>query len=194
MVVAKLADNFTYLAKPKNRGFLTYSTLKNRISIHNRPIEADGKRFGDWEMDTIIEKEGRGAIVTLTERSTNYLLMKRLKHGKTPKELTQEVKWMLFPYRYLIKTITTDNGSEFCDHRTISKALGATIYFADPFSSWQKGSIENTNKLIRQYTPKSVDFETFTDEQILKIQYKINRRPRKKMHFHNPKTCFFQHF
>lgn len=85
----------------------------------------------------------------------------------------------VFPYRHLIKTITTDNGSEFCDHRTISKALGATIYFADPFSSWQKGSIENANKLIRQYIPKSVNFETFTDEQILKIQYKINRRPRK---------------
>lgn len=189
-----LYKHLRHRGKHRKRSVGICPQIKNRISIHDRPIEADGKRFGDWEMDTIIGKEGRGAIVTLTERSTNYLLMKRLKHGKNPKELAQEVKWMLFPYRHLVKTITTDNGSEFCDHRTISKALGATIYFADPFSSWQKGSIENANKLIRQYIPKSVEFETFTDEQILQIQYKINRRPRKKLHFYDPKTCFFQHF
>ena len=189
-----LYKHLRHRGKHRKRSVGICPQIKNRISIHDRPIEADGKRFGDWEMDTIIGKEGRGTIVTLTERSTNYLLMKRLKHGKNPKELAQEVKWMLFPYRHLVKTITTDNGSEFCNHRTISKALGATIYFADPFSSWQKGSIENANKLIRQYIPKSVGFETFTDEQILQIQYKINRRPRKKLHFYDPKTCFFQHF
>lgn len=168
--------------------------IKDRISIHDRPVEADGKRFGDWEMDTIIGKDGKGAILTLTERSTNYVLIKRLKHGKNPKELAQDVKWLLFPYRHLVRTITTDNGIEFCEHRAISKALGVTVYFADPYSSWQKGCIENANKLIRQYIPKSIDFENFTDEQIAQIQYKINRRPRKKLNFYDPKTCFFHFF
>lgn len=163
--------------------------IKNRVSIHDRPPEADGTRFGDWEMDTIVGKDGKGAIVTLTERSTNYIMMKRLKHGKNPKELAQEVKWMLFPYRHFVKTITTDNGTEFCEHRIISKALGATIYFADPYSSWQKGAIENANKLIRQYIPKRTDFKTITDEQLLQIQYKINKRPRKNYTFMTQKLA-----
>ena len=190
----ELYKHLRHQGKHRKRPVGKCPQIKNRISIHDRPPEVDGKRFGDWEMDTIVGKDNHGAIVTLTERSTNYMLMKRLKHGKNPKELAQDVKWLLFPYRHLVKTITTDNGSEFCDHRTISKALGSPVYFTDPYSSWQKGRIENINKLIRQYVPKSADFDTFTDEQLLQIQYKINRRPRKKLHYYDPKTCFFQNF
>ena len=108
--------------------------------------------------------------------------------------MAQIVRDLLFPYRHYVKTITTDNGSEFCDHRKISQALGATVYFANPYSSWQKGCIENTNKLIRQYIPKGTDFDTLTDEQILQIQYKINRRPREKLNFMTPLDCFFNYF
>lgn len=168
--------------------------IKHRVSIHERPEEANGKRFGDWEMDTIIGKDNNGVIVTLVERSTNYMIMKRLKYGKNPVELAKDVKYLLFPYRHLIKTITTDNGSEFCEHRAISKALGCPIYFTDPYSSWQKGCIENTNKLIRQYIPKGTDFKDVNAEELLEIQYKINRRPREKLNFSTPVTCFFQHF
>ena len=83
---------------------------------------------------------------------------------KEAEEVAQIVRDLWFPYRHYVKTITTDNGSEFCDHRKISQALGATVYFADPYSSWQKGCIENTNKLIRQYIPKGIDFDILTDE------------------------------
>lgn len=190
----ELYKHLRHRGKHRKRPIGKCPQIKNRISIHDRPREVDGTRFGDWEMDTIVGKDNRSAIVTLTERSTNYMLMKRLKHGKNPKELAQDVKWLLFPYRHLVKTITTDNGTEFCDHRTISKALGATVYFTDPYSSWQKGRIENINKLIRQYVPKSADFDNFTDKQLLQIQYKINRRPRKKLRYYDPKTCFFQNF
>ena len=114
-------------------------------------MEADGKRVGDFELDTIIGKDGKGAIVTLVDRKTNYMMMKKSRKGKEAEEVAQIVRDLLFPYRHYVKTITTDNGSEFCDHRKISRALGATVYFADPYSSWQKGCIENTNKLIRQY-------------------------------------------
>lgn len=189
-----LYKHLRHRGKHRKRAVGMCPQIKHRISIHDRPIEANGHRFGDWEMDTIVGPDNKGAIVTLVERSTNYMLMKRLKYGKNPKELAKEVKWLLFPYRHLIKTITTDNGSEFCEHRAISKALGATIYFADPFSSWQKGCIENTNKLIRQYIPKGTNLNTLKDDDILQIQYKINRRPREKLHFSTPKTCFFQYF
>ena len=168
--------------------------IPDRTSIHERPVEADGKRVGDFELDTIIGKDGKGAIVTLVDRKTNYMIMKKSRKGKEAEEVAQIVRDLLFPYRHYVKTITTDNGSEFCDHRKISLALGATVYFADPYSSWQKGCIENTNKLIRQYIQKGTDFDTLTDEQILQIQYKINRRPREKLNFMTPLDCFFKYF
>lgn len=97
--------------------------IPGRVSIHERPAEADGKRFGDWEMDTIVGKDGKGAIVTLTERSTNMVLMEKLPQGKRPEPLAKTVIRLLFPYRHTVRSITTDNGSEFCCHRMISKAL-----------------------------------------------------------------------
>jgi IS30 family transposase len=173
--------------------------ISARVSIHERPAEADGTRFGDWEMDTIVGKDGHGAIVTLTERSTNMILMAKLPQGKRPEPLAKVVIRLLLPYKNTIRTITTDNGSEFCAHQLISKALAPKgtknpnlVYFADSYASWQKGAIENANKLIRQYIPKGTDFSTVSDEFIRKIQYKINRRPRKKLNFKSPKQVFFK--
>lgn len=168
--------------------------IKDRVPISARPIEADGTRFGDWEMDTIVGKDGKGAIVTLVERSTDYFMMKHLPQGKNAYELAQAVRWMLFPYRKHVLTITTDNGTEFAEHKLISKLLKTKIYFADPYASWQKGNIEHTNKLIRQYIPKGSDFDTLNEETIKQIQYKINRRPREKLNFMTPKECFFKQF
>ena len=173
--------------------------IPERISIHQRPAEADGTRFGDWEMDAIVGKDGKGAIVTLTERSTNMVLMERLPHGKHPEPLAKVVIRLLFPYRHTVRSITTDNGSEFCAHKMISKALAPRrtkdpnlVFFADSYSSWQKGAIENANKLIRQYIPKGTDFSTLSDAFIRKVQHKINRRPRKKLNFEAPKKVFFR--
>ena len=94
----------------------------------------------------------------------------------------------MLPYRGKIKTITTDNGSEFAKHQIIAKKLGTTIYFADPYCSWQKGAIENMNKLIRQYIPKGTGFNEITNSYIKKVQHKINDRPRKKIKYNSPKT------
>lgn len=173
--------------------------IPGRVSIHERPAEADGTRFGDWEMDTIVGKDGKGAIVTLIERSTNMMLMERLPEGKHPEPLAKAVIRLLFPYKHTIRTITTDNGAEFCAHLLISKALAPKgtkntnlVFFADSYSSWQKGAIENANKLIRQYIPKGTDFSDLSDASIRKIQHKINRRPRKKLNFDSPKNVFFR--
>lgn len=169
------------------------SLIPNRVSIHDRPAEADGKRFGDWEMDLIIGKEQKGAILTLTERSTNFLIMEKLKQGKKAQPLAQVVYRLLLPYKRLaVKTITTDNGGEFKYHQTIAGKLETKVYFTDAYSSWQKGAIENMNKLIRQYIPKGADFNQFDDRMIMDIQKKINRRPREKLKFESPKTVFFR--
>ena len=168
------------------------ANIPERVSIHERPPEADGRRFGDWEMDLILGKGQRSAILTLCERSRNYLIMERLPQVRKPDAVAEVVTRLLWPYRRNVLTITTDNGVEFCRHRKIAEALKTTVYFADSYSSWQKGAIENANKLIRQYIPKGTDFRELTDEYIRSVQLKLNRRPREKLNFSTPKDEFFK--
>ena len=101
------------------------------------------------------------------------LFMIRFAHVKKSNPLAKAVRRLLLPYKKHIKTITTDNGPEFAAHKLITKYLGAVVYFADPYASWQKGAIENTNKLIRQYIPKQANFGDFTDKKIASIQKKM---------------------
>ena len=179
----------------KNRKETKATNIRNRVSIHERPAEADGKRFGDWEMDLIVDKNNH-AILTMIERSTNFLLMSKLKYGKKVMPLAKTVWKLLLSYKGdKLLTITTDNGSEFAEHEWISKHLGGVpVYFTDSYSSWQKGAVENTNKLIRQYIPKGTNINTITDTLITKIQKKINRRPREKLNFSTPAKEFFKHY
>ena len=143
-------------------------------------------------MDTIVGKENHGAIVTIIERSTNMLFMRKLNKGKDAKALAEVVIHLLRPFRSIVKTITTDNGTEFACHERISQGLGVPVYFADPYSSWQKGGIENVNGLIRQYIPKSTKMEEVSHQQVNKIMQKINRRPREKLNFATPRECFYE--
>ena len=167
-------------------------SIPNRTSISERPTEADGKRFGDFEMDTIVGRGNHGAIVTLIERSTSMLFMRKLKKGKNAKDLARTVIHLLSPFKEHVKSITTDNGTEFACHEMIGKSLGVTICFADPYASWQKGAIENANGLIRQYVPKTETFEHVSHQQITKYSKKINIRPRKKLEFKTPHECFYE--
>ena len=167
-------------------------SIPNRTSISERPAEVDGKRFGDFEMDTIVGRGNHGAIVTLIERSTSMLFMRKLKKGKNAKDLARTVIHLLSPFKEHVKSITTDNGTEFACHEMIGKSLGVTIYFADPYASWQKGAIENANGLIRQYVPKTETFEHVSHQQITKYSKKINIRPRKKLEFKTPQERFYE--
>ena len=167
-------------------------SIPNRTSISERPAEVDGKRFGDFEMDTIVGRGNHGAIVTLIERSTSMLFMRKLKKGKNAKELARTVIHLLSPFKEHVKSITTDNGTEFACHEMIGKSLGVTICFADPYASWQKGAIENANGLIRQYVPKTETFEHVSHQQITKYSKRINMRPRKKLEFKTPHECFYE--
>ncbi len=129
--------------------------IKERIGIENRPdLVAEKSRFGDFEILTIIGKDQKGAIVTIVERTNGFLLMEKLEKGKNAEGLKDEVIRLLLPYNGKIHIITSDNGKEFTEHKAISKASGIDFYFADPYSSRQRGMNEYTNKLIRQYIPK----------------------------------------
>lgn len=165
--------------------------IPNRISIHQRPIEADGTRFGDWEMDLVIGKGQKSAVLTMIERKTNMFLQTKLT-SKKPDVVAKAAWRLLLPYKANVLTITTDNGSEFMNHQWLTKYIGATVYFADPFCSGQKGAVENANKLFRQYFPKGTDFRLIEQCQLDAIQAKINRRPREKLNFSSPKIEFFK--
>lgn len=187
----ELKKHMRHQLKHRSRTLYKKFPVANRTSIHQRPEESDGKRFGDWEMDLIVDGFGH-AILTLTERSTNMLLLTRLPHGKKAEGVARAVRRLLLPYKKHVHTITTDNGPEFAEHLKITKWIGATVYFADPYCSWQKGAIENANKLIRQYIPKQANFNDYTDKHLMKIQKKINLRPRQKLDFSTPKTEFYK--
>ena len=116
-------------------------------------------------MDAIVGKNNKGAIVTIIDRSTDWLIMRKLPHGKDANEAANMIVRLLEPYRKWIKTITTDNGSEFFCHEYITRKLGIKVYFADPNAPWQKGGIENTNGLIRQYIPNGTDFKNVSQQK-----------------------------
>lgn len=188
-----LAANTRHKMKYRKRPKTKHMPIADRTSIHERPKEADGKRFGDFEMDLIVDPYNH-AILTITERSTNMIFMTKLQQGKKSKPIAEQVYRILMPYREYLKSMTTDNGPEFAAHKEITRRLGVKVYFADPYASWQKGAIENANKLIRQYIEKNANFNDFTDKKIMTIQKKLNSRPRQKLNFRTPKEVFYQNF
>jgi len=166
--------------------------IKNKVSIDLRPAIVDNrKRCGDWEIDTIIGEDGKGAILTITERKTDFLLMEKMKNGKQAQGLANAAIRMLFAYRDTVHTITSDNGPEFAEHELIAEKLKAGFYFAHPYSSWERGLNEYTNKLIRQYVIKGSSFDLYDDDFIRLVQNKINRRPREKLNFQTPSKIFY---
>lgn len=166
--------------------------LSNRKLIEDRPQIVDLKqRFGDLEIDTIIGKNHKGAIVTINDRTTGVLRMKKIasKESELVKQATISLLENWKPYLF---TITSDNGKEFAMHQEISEALEIDFYFANPYSPWERGANENLNGLIRQYIPKSTSFEEISAERIIEIQEKLNNRPRKRFNFETPNYMFNQ--
>ena len=166
---------------PDSRG-----QLKNRVSIDDRPPIVDRReRIGDWEIDTVIGRQGGSVLVTAVERKTRYSVI-ALSEDKS----AQNVKWALVqalePFSDALKTMTYDNGKEFALHEDIAKQLGANGYFAHPYHSWERGCNENTNGLIRQYAPKGSSFDNLTDEDVRAMMDKLNDRPRKCLKFKTP--------
>jgi len=168
--------------------------IKDKVSIDLRPECINNKqRIGDWEIDTIVGKDNKGAIVTIAERVTAFVLIAKL-NGKNAQELAEAVVKLMMPFKDLVLSITSDNGTEFAMHKYISKKLGALFYFAHPYSSWERGLNEYTNRLIRQYIPKKTNFDDVNHLFINEITMKLNRRPRKKLNYKTPGIEFLNKF
>jgi len=169
-------------------------TVKNRISIDLRPPVVNNKeRFGDWEIDTIVGKNNKGAILTVVERKSAFVLMVKL-NGRNAKDLAKSTVRLLAPYKDKVHTITSDNGTEFARHQQIAKKLNAKFFFAHPYSSWERGLNEYTNKLIRQYIPKKSSFDNVDQQLINDINLKLNTRPRKNLKYNSPLKVYLSNF
>lgn len=157
------------------------------MDIEQRPaVVEQRKRFGDLEMDTIIGKGHQGAILTINDRATGMLRMRKLPR-KEAGAVAQAAIELLRPWKFHLHTATSDNGKEFADHQRIADKLGLDFFFAKPYRSWERGSNENLNGLIRQYIPKRTDFNTLTeDEFVQQVQDQLNRRPRKTLQLRHP--------
>ena len=157
--------------------------------IHQRPaIVASRRRVGDWEGDTIVGT-GLARIVTLVERKTGFVRLRRVASGEAEPTM-RAIVHALYPLRDRVHTLTWDNGSEFAEHALIDIALGARSYFADAFASWQRGSNENLNGLLRQYFPKGCDLAAITDQALQRVEDLLNQRPRKRLRYRTPQTMF----
>lgn len=166
--------------------------IPNRQSIEQRPAIVDERsRIGDWEADTIIGKNHKQAIVSLVERKSGFLLIRKVER-KTAQAVSDAMTGLLKPHRRRVLTLTSDNGREFAGHEVISKQLKADFYFAHPYASWERGTNENTNGLIRQYFPKGRDFTTITQQEISAVMERLNNRPRKRLGFQTPSQVFFK--
>lgn len=165
--------------------------IPGRISIDARPgLVATRQRFGDWEGDTVEGAKGSGHITTHVERKSRYLVAAKLVN-KTAAATAYAVNraFRRIP-RGLRHTLTLDNGKEFARFREIENGTGLAIYFADPYSAWQRGTNENTNGLLRRYFPKGSDFRNVTDESLASAVKKLNHRPRKCLGYRTPHEVF----
>jgi len=180
--------------KARKKRYGTYDRrgqLRNRVSIDARPAIVERRaRLGDWELDTIIGKGHRQALVSLTERTSRLALIAKVP-GKAADGITQAILKLLTPLSKQVHTLTSDNGKAFAQHELIAEALDADFYFAHPYASWERGLNENTNGLIRQYFPKGCDFTTITQRDIRKAMDKLNNRPRKCLGMKTPIQVFF---
>jgi transposase, IS30 family len=159
--------------------------IPDRVGIEQRPPEAQSRRSrGHWEADTMLAQKGR--LATCVERKSRYLLIARLPNGKAAQFNAAAVRCFRKIPRRWRKTITTDNGSEFMEHQQLGRRLGFKTFFANPYSSWERGTNENTNGLIRQYLPRETDLSQLSYQRLARIAAKLNNRPRKCLGYRTP--------
>ncbi|WP_143223893.1 IS30 family transposase [Acinetobacter sp. ANC 3903] len=178
--------------KRKYGSIETRGQLTNRKSIHDRPVEIEQRsRFGDLEIDTIVGKNHQQSLVSIVDRKTGYLWLKKCSTRKA-EEVCQATIKLLEPIKAHLKTITADNGKEFSLHEYAAQELDVDWYFADPYSAWQRGTNENTNGLIRQYIRKGSDLNDYADAYIAETTQRLNHRPRKRLGFKSPSQVLWQ--
>ncbi|MEW6406256.1 MAG: IS30 family transposase [Chloroflexota bacterium] len=165
--------------------------LPNCRSIEERPARVNTrKRLGDWEVDTLIGRQQKHAMLTLTERKSRFTMIGKVSR-RTAQAVRREVCKLLLPVKDKVHTLTSDHGKEFAEHELIAQTLQLKFYFAHPYAAWERGTNENTNGLLRHYLPRKSDFKTISNKKIDQIISKLNFRPRKTLRFKTPFEVFY---
>lgn len=193
---AKGGNLYTYLRhagksyRKRNHGLGKYIGIPDRVDIDERPEVANNReRLGDWEGDTIIGSNHKGAVVTLDERVSKLRLAYPLARKKS-KAVKDAIVALLAPLHNWVETITFDNGREFVDHMKAATALKCKTFFAKPYHSWERGQNENANGLLRQYLPKTMELHDISVEKVRQAIHKLNSRPRKCLEWKTPYEVF----
>ena len=164
--------------------------IPDQTMIDDRPAIVESRtRLGDWEGDTIVGKGHQGVLISMVERKSRYTV---LGHAKVKRKdvVATEIIDKMKGYQAKCKTITYDNGREFTDHERMAKELNADIYFAHPYSSWERGTNENTNGLIRQFFPKKMPLLKVSEDALQSTMDRLNHRPRKTLNWRTPHEAF----
>jgi IS30 family transposase len=190
-------DLYTHLrcaTKKRRKRYGRYDSrgrLADKRNISERPATVETRRFiGHWEIDTVMGKGDKHCIVTMVERKTGYLVIGKLL-CRTTEELNKRVIQLITQHLTKFKSITADNGTEFHGYKKIEEETGVPFYFANPHHSWERGTNENTNGLIRQYLPKGQSMTHITQQDCNAIARKLNTRPRKRLGYKTPEECFY---
>lgn len=179
--------------QPRKYAHYRRQRIQDIVSIAERPKEADGRTVpGHWEGDLIVGRRHNSALGTLVERTTRLTLLVPLKQKDALSVRAEFARaFKRIPSKFK-KSLTYDRGSEMSQHKLFTKETSIQVYFADPYSPWQRGTNENTNGLIRQYFPKGTDFNDVLVSEIQKAETRLNSRPRKVLDFYTPSEKFYQ--
>jgi len=165
--------------------------LRDRVSIHDRAkLVEKRKRIGDWELDLVRCHRASGYLITAVDRMTGYTLVRKVARKCSDLVMKGILKMFSNIDAHKIKTFTFDNGTEFYYHSMLTKNMKVKVYFADPYNSGQRGTNENTNGLLRQYFPKTMNYASFSHQAVKKAQDALNSRPRLRLGFQTPGTMF----
>jgi transposase, IS30 family len=169
-------------SRPETRG-----KIPNCVRIEGRPkVVAAKRRYGDWEGDTVVSPGRRSGLVTMVERKSQYLRVRKTASLKSAPTLRAACRGLRDLPESLRRTMTLDNGKEFTEHKLLTERLSLDVYFADPYASWQRGLNENTNGLLRQFFPKGTDFARISHRQVARAEKLLNERPRKCLGYRTP--------
>ena len=173
--------------RKKSKGYV--GKISNRVGIEKRPAIVDRRRrFGDWEADTVLScRGGKSCLAVFVERKTRLYLLAKMK-DKSAKEM--QIATLNTLKNQEVKTVTYDNGTENANHESVNKLLNCKSFFCNAYHSWEKGSVENRNKILRQFFPKGTNFDLISEKEIRRVQNEINNRPMKALNWHSPAEVF----
>jgi len=176
--------------RKRYRSYDSRGRLAGKKDISERPASIEGRtEIGHWEVDTVMGSGDKHCVFTMVERKTGLVAIGKLKN-RTKEEVRKRVVGLIRAQMNPVHSMTADNGTEFHGYRRIEKLTGVVFYFAKPYHSWERGTNENTNGLIRQYLPKRKSMAQITQRDCNRIAAKLNARPRKRLHFRTPRERY----